>query len=300
MTTFEGIVPAIITPMNSAGGLNEQAFRDVMEFNIRSGVHGFWIAGGTGESILLSDEENKRIADIASDQNQGRVNNIMHVGAPTTARAARLAEHAARSGVEAICCIPPFFYQFSDEEIVEHYRTVAAAADLPLFVYNLPSSTGVEITPGLMNKIRDGVPQLVGLKHSSSNLEAIRVFSDMGLRAFIGSSMRMLPALTIGAAGCVDGPPCAAPELWVELWHGYIAKDLARAEKAQRVASDFAEILVKDGFHANIKAFISHRLGIDCGAPRPPGSAAPATRIDSIINRATELRIGQINLAEVN
>ena len=300
MTAFEGIVLAIITPMNSAGGLNEQAFRDVMEFNIRSGVHGFWIAGGTGESILLSDEENKRIADIASDQNQGRVNNIMHVGAPTTARAARLAEHAARSGVEAICCIPPFFYQFSDDEIVEHYRTVAAAADLPLFVYNLPSSTGVEITPGLMNKIQDGVPQLVGLKHSSSSLEAIRVFSDMGLRAFIGSSMRMLPALTIGAAGCVDGPPCAAPELWVELWHAYMAKDLARAEKAQMVASDFAEILVKDGFHANIKAFISHRLGIDCGAPRPPGSAAPATRIDSIITRATELRIGQINLAEVN
>ena len=300
MTTFEGIVPAIITPMNSAGGLNEQAFRDVMEFNIRSGVHGFWIAGGTGESILLSDEENKRIADIASNQNQGRVNNIMHVGAPTTARAARLAEHAARSGVEAICCIPPFFYQCSDEEIVEHYRTIAAAADLPLFVYNLPSSTGVEITPGLMNKIQDAVPQLAGLKHSSSSLEAIRVFSDMGLRAFIGSSMRMLPALTIGAAGCVDGPPCAAPELWVELWHAYIAKDLARAEKAQMVASDFAEILVRDGFHANIKAFISHRLGIDCGAPRPPGSAAPATRIDSIITRATELRIGQINLAEVN
>lgn len=300
MTTFEGIVPAIITPMNSEGGLNEQAFRDVMDFNIRSGVHGFWIAGGTGESILLSDEENKRIADIASDQNQGRINNIMHVGAPTTVRAARLAEHAARSGVEAICCIPPFFYQFSDEEIVEHYRTVAAASDLPLFVYNLPSSTGVEITPGLMKKIQDGVPQLAGLKHSSSNLEDIRVFSDMGLRAFIGSSMRMLPALTIGAAGCVDGPPCAAPELWVELWHAYIAKDLARAEKAQMVASDFAEILVKDGFHANIKAFISHRLGIDCGAPRPPGSAAPAARIDSIIARATELRIGQINLAEVN
>jgi hypothetical protein len=66
------------------------------------------------------------------------------------------------------------------------------------------------------------------------------------------------------------------------------------------VASDFAEILVKDGFHANIKAFISHRLGIDCGAPRPPGSAAPAARIDSIIARATELRIDQINLAEVN
>ena len=107
MADFEGILPAIATPMGSDGRFNEAAFRRVMEFNIQAGVHGFWVAGGTGESVLLDDDENMAIAKAAADQNGGRVNNIMHVGAPTTLRAARLAENAAKAGVEAICCVPP-------------------------------------------------------------------------------------------------------------------------------------------------------------------------------------------------
>ena len=207
MAEFTGILPAIITPMTQEGKLNEAAFREVIEYNIQAGVHGFWVAGGTGESVLLDDDENMRIAEIAADQNRGRINNIMHVGAATTARAAKLAEHAAKSGVEAICCVPPFFYRQSDEAIVEHYRVVGAAAGLPLFVYNLPQSTGVEITPELMQKIQDGVPQLKGLKHSAVTFTNVRAFSKMGLDCLIGNSMLMLPALTIGATGCVDGPP---------------------------------------------------------------------------------------------
>ena len=89
MPEFKGIFPAIITPMTRDGALNEAAFRQVMEFNIQAGVQGFWVAGGTGESVLLEDEENRRIAEIAADQSQGRILNIMHVGAPTTLRAAR-------------------------------------------------------------------------------------------------------------------------------------------------------------------------------------------------------------------
>jgi dihydrodipicolinate synthase/N-acetylneuraminate lyase len=152
---FKGVFPAMITPMTANGEFNEAVFRQVMEFNIRAGVHGFWLAGGTGESVLLDDTENRRIAEAAVDQSQGRIVNIMHVGAPTTLRSAHLAEHAAKVGVEAICCVPPFFYHQSDDDIAEHYRVVAAAASLPLFVYNLPSSTGVEITPKLMRKIHD-------------------------------------------------------------------------------------------------------------------------------------------------
>ena len=110
-TEFQGLYPAIITPMTADGGLNEDSYRKVMEFNIQAGVAGFWVAGGTGESILLDDEENHRVAEIVADQSQGRVKNIMHIGAPTTTRAAKMAEHAAKVGVEAICCVPPFFYR---------------------------------------------------------------------------------------------------------------------------------------------------------------------------------------------
>ncbi len=272
MSEFRGVFPAVATPMTAEGELNEAAFRQMIEFNIEAGVDGFWVAGGSGESVLLDDEENNRVAEVVSDQNQGRIKNIMHVGAPTTPRAANMAEHAARAGVESICCVPPFFYRRSEEEIVEHYRIVGAAADLPLFVYNLPNSTGVEITPDLMKRIQDGVPQLAGLKHSSVNFYNVRAFVKMGLFCFIGNSRLMLPALTIGAAGCVDGPPSLAPEIWVEIWKAYRAGDLKRAEAAQDRGSALADALLScGGFHAVLKATLAERLGIDCGSPRPPG-----------------------------
>jgi len=298
MADFVGILPAHVTPMGPDGRLNEAAFREVMEFNIQAGVDGFWVAGGTGESVLLDDEENMRIAQIAADQNRGRVKNIMHVGAATTSRAVLLAENAARVGVEAICCVPPFFYRQSDDAIVEHYRAVGAAAELPLFLYNLPDSTGVEITPNLMKKIQDGVPQLRGLKHSSPNMGNVRVFADMGLEVLIGNCSLMLPALTIGASGCVDGPPNAAPELWVEIWNAYEAGDLPRAEAAQERASQLATVVREFGMHAGVKAVLSERLGIDCGEPRlPTPPLAPEIKAE-VLRRAEALGVGRVAVAQ--
>ena len=298
MAGFRGVYPALITPMTAGGALNEAALREVIEFNIQAGVHGFWVAGGTGESVLLEDEENMRIAEIASDQSRGRIENIMHVGAATTARAVKLAEHAAKSGVEAICCVPPFFYRQSDEAIVEHYKAVGAAANLPLFVYNLPQATGVEITPEMMQKIQDGVPQLKGLKHSAVTFANVRAFSNMGLQCLVGNAMLMLPALTIGASGCVDGPPNVAPELWVEIWNAYNDGDIHRAEAAQETASQVTELVRSIGLHAGTKAILSERLGIDCGAPRPPGQPITPGQRTMMQQRLNELGIGRAAVAQ--
>jgi dihydrodipicolinate synthase/N-acetylneuraminate lyase len=284
--------------MTAGGELNEAALREVIEFNIQAGVHGFWVAGGTGESVLLEDEENMRIAEIASDQSRGRIENIMHVGAATTARAVKLAEHAAKSGVEAICCVPPFFYRQSDEAIVEHYKAVGAAANLPLFVYNLPQATGVEITPEMMQKIQDGVPQLKGLKHSAVTFANVRAFSNMGLQCLVGNAMLMLPALTIGASGCVDGPPNVAPELWVEIWNAYNDGDIHRAEAAQEKASQVTDLVRSIGLHAGTKAILSERLGIDCGAPRPPGQPITPEQRTMMQKRLNELGIGRAAVAQ--
>ena len=165
------------------------------------------------------------------------------------------------------------FYQRPDHEIAEHYRVVGAAADLPLFVYNLPGSTGVDITPELMQMIQDKVPQLAGLKHSSQVFPNVRIFAKMGLCCLIGSNQLMLPAMTYGATGCVDGPPILAPERWVAIWQAYQDGDIKRAEAAQDEASNVIEVLraCGGGFHATMKFAVSERLGIDCGDPRPPG-----------------------------
>lgn len=297
MAEFRGIFPAIITPMTPDGTVNEVALREILEFNIRAGVHGFWIAGGTGESILLDDEENMRIAEIAADQNGGRVKNIMHVGAATTRRAEKLAEHAARVGVEAVCAVPPFFYMTTDYGVAEYYSAVGEAAGLPLFVYNLPRATGVEITPELMLKIQDKTPQLTGLKHSAPNIMEVRAFANMGLSCLIGNGTLMLQALTMGATGCVDGLPAWAPQIWVEILEAYHAGDLARAEAAQERGARLYDLIFDFGeqnYLAIVKVVMSEILGIDCGHPRLPGLPLTNEQQTRVLQRAAELELTRV------
>ena len=213
-------------------------------------------------------------------------------GAATTSRAAALAEHAAWAGADAVCCVPPFFYPRREEEIVEHYRAVAAAADLPFFCYNLPGCTNVEITPDLMQKLKDAVPQLAGVKHSARNFHNIRVFSSMGLATFTGSCHWMLPAMTTGAAGCVDGPPNIVPECWAAIWNAFQAGDIEAARRAQARASEVVESLISlfDGgrYVAVCKHVLGRRLGIECGDPRLPAlplSGEQRTAVDGVLEQ---------------
>ena len=291
MSKFEGVFPAVITPMTSEGELNEAAFRKVLEFNIQAGVHGFWIAGGSGESILITETENQRIAQIAVDQIAGRARTIMHVSAPSTVVAVRNAENAARAGVDSICGLPPCFYGAGDDELVEYYRRIGSAADLPLFVYNLPDATGVEVTPELAGKIQNEVPQLVGLKHSALNFKNVWKFSQMGLNCFMGFSCLMLPALTSGAVGSVDGPPNVAPEPFVEIWKAYQAGDWKGAQDAQDRATRIFDLFDGDygPYIAVLKSLMGRRLGIDCGNPRPPSLPLTEEQANTVWDRFCEL-----------
>ena len=290
MDRFRGVFPAPVTPMTSAGEFDDEVFARVLEFNLQAGVHGFWLAGGTGESVLLDDEENERMASVAADVVGDRGATIMHVGSPTTRRSAVMAEHAAAAGVDAICCLPPVFYARSEAEIVEHYRAVAAAADLPFFVYNLPSMTGIEITPDLMRKIADAVPQLVGLKHSASNYANLQEFMAMDLPAcFIGNCLLLLPSLSLGAVGCIDGPPNMAPEVFVEVWDAFHAGDMERARTAQERGRQIKELIRECGphhFHAVLKTIVGERIGYDCGDPRRPGLALSPEQREHILAKA--------------
>ena len=158
--------------------------------------------------------------------------------------------------------------------------------------------TGVEITVDLMKKIQDSVPRLTGLKHSSLHFRNVAEFKHLGLSCFIGSCALMLPALTVGAVGCVDGPPIMAPEVWVEIWKAYQSGDLDAAEKAQSRTRDIVALAVESGrFFANLKTVLSHRLGIDCGLPRPPALGLTDDQRRHVIARAEELGLGPVDVA---
>ena len=270
---FEGVYPAIITPLDNENNFKEAEFRKVVEFNIQAGVHGFWVSGGTGESVYVKPEDIKEVIKSAVDQSNDRAKIIAHVGALTTKLSQDLAYSAADSGAHAICAVPPFFYGPSIETIVNHYKSISdASGNLPFFVYNLPQSTGTEIIPETMKIIKSEIPNVAGLKHSGPKFTDLRGFVKLGLSCFIGNAALMLPALTLGASGCVDGPPNMVPEYFVDIWRAYQANELKQAELAQDKASEIVQQIFAcgGGFHALAKVVLGQRLGIDCGNPRQP------------------------------
>ena len=268
---FEGVYPAIITPLDKTNSFKEEEFRKVVEFNIQAGVHGFWVSGGTGESVYVKPEDIKKVIKSAVDQSNDRAKIIAHVGALTTKLSQDLAYSAADSGAHAICAVPPFFYGPSIETIINHYKAISdASGNLPFFVYNLPQSTGTEIIPETMRRINSEIPNVAGLKHSGPKFTDLRGFVKLGLSCFIGNAALMLPALTLGASGCIDGPLNAAPELWVKIWDLFNNKDFDQSIKSQEEATQFSNIIRDFGMHATIKEIISYRLDIDCGSPIPP------------------------------
>ncbi|KAA1296842.1 MAG: dihydrodipicolinate synthase family protein [SAR202 cluster bacterium] len=269
---FKGVFPANPTPVKSDGRINEKALEKIIQDNLAHGVDGFWIAGSTGEGPVMSEVQRETTARIAGETISGRGLSIMHVGAISSESAAKGAKAARKYGCDAICCVPPFFFRGGDQMTIDHYKRVADASDgLPFFVYNLPQLTQVEITPDLMEKIVDAVPNVVGLKHSAMNFGDIRLFADMGLKCFSGNGTLPLPALTMGAVGTVDAPLSLAPWHYAELYDAWERGDMETAQRLQDGVLEIVNVVRMFGAPAAVtKLILTERLGIDCGRPIPP------------------------------
>ena len=269
---FKGVFPAPPTPIAEDGSVNETALRALLNDNIANGVGGFWMAGSTGEGPILTEEQRGTVARVSGEVTQGRALAIMHVGAMSTASAAKAASQAKEHGCAAICCVPPIFFRTTDRARIDHYKAVADAADgLPFFVYNLPQLTQVETVPALMEQFVAEVPSIIGLKHSAVNFADIRAFADMGLKCFSGNGALPLPALTMGAVGTVDAPLSIAPWHYAELFAAWERGDMARAQELQDGVGEIVNLVRMFEAPADVtKAILSERLGIDCGRSIPP------------------------------
>jgi dihydrodipicolinate synthase/N-acetylneuraminate lyase len=269
---FKGVFPAPPTPVTEDRGVNEKAFRALLEDNITHGCGGFWVAGSTGEGPVLTEQQRDAAARIAADVCRDRALVIMHVGSMSTASAVKAARTAREAGCAAICCLPPLFFLSTERSLIEYYTAVAdAAGDLPFFVYNLPQLTQVEMVPALMEQLQRTIPTLKGLKHSALNFTHIRAYADLGLTCFSGNGAFPLPALNMGAVGTIDAPLSIAPWHYVELYKSWSSGDMARAQKLQDETRKYVDLVWMYRAHADVcKTVLSARLGIDCGRSIPP------------------------------
>jgi N-acetylneuraminate lyase len=266
-----GIFPALVTPISQDDTINSKALCALVEFLLDQGADGFYLCGNTGEGMLLTEAERRQVAEVAIGQVGGRVPVIVHVGAPATAMAERLAAHAREAGAYAVASVPPFYFAVDEQAIEDHYRRIQLAAELPLYLYNIPDVTRVSLSAGLVSRLlEEGKP--LGLKYTSYDMLSFReILEKCGptLNVFAGPDEMLLPFLLMGAHGGIGTTYNCMPHLFVELYEAWEDGDIARARELQFQIDRVILILRDHGVVPAVKAVMG-MLGVDCGGPRGP------------------------------
>jgi dihydrodipicolinate synthase/N-acetylneuraminate lyase len=211
---LKGTLAAALTPLRDGGTrLDEDAFAPYVEFLAAGGLDGLLALGTTGEGILLSVGERKRVAERFLE---GSLTVAVHCGAQTTADTVELASHAAEAGAAAIAAIAPPYFQLDEAELLAHFGAAAGAcAPLPFYVYEFARVSGYAVPPAVVERLRERAPNLAGMKVSDAPWEAFRPYLLEGLDVFVGPEALIAQGLAHGAAGAVSGLASALPELVV-------------------------------------------------------------------------------------
>lgn len=230
-----GVITALVTPFTQNGEVDEEAVREIVRFQLKSKVNGFYPLGTTGMGPAMETNERKRVAEVVVEETNGRVPVIVQIGASDPAASLELARHAEKIGADAVASLTPFYYHPGDEAIVSYYEKISGATSLPLFVYNIPPNTGFNVDAKLLQKL-SRIPKVVGIKDSSGDFTQLLDYLQVVPHEFNvipGTDSYLFSALCAGVHGCVSAIANAFPEHFVEIYEAYRTKDLEKGKALQ-------------------------------------------------------------------
>lgn len=284
---WQGVFPAATTQFHEDESLNIEATMKHLDVMIDAGVHGMIMLGTVGENCSLDYDEKLQVLKRTVEHIDGRVPVLSGVAEYTTRLACRFAKDAQHIGVDGLMVLPAMVYKSDARETMAHFRTVAAASELPIMVYNNPVSYKVDITPEMFAELADG-PSLVAIKESSEDVRRLtdlrNVVGDRYL-LFCGVDDVALESQMLGAIGWISGLVNAFPAENRLLW------DLATAgnyEEALKVYRWYMPLLHLD---TDVKLVQYIKLAVqECGygsettrAPRLPLVGEERERVLKII-----------------
>ncbi len=243
---LRGVIPPLLTPILEDETLDEPAFRRLVEYMIDGGCHALFVQGSTGESVMLAPEVKKRTWCLAKEVAAGRVPILAGIIAQSHKGAAATAELAADCGADAAVAVTPYYFAYSQGELIDYFTRLADEIALPLIVYNIPQRTGNPLAVETILKLSEH-PRILGVKDTSENFMAIsRMISlTRGRTDFAvlpGTETLMAPAVLMGAAGAVLGVANLAPHFCVRLYDAAMARDLDQVHVLQDQMEDLFRI----------------------------------------------------------
>jgi len=287
----EGVITALVTPFDREGEVMEGAVRSLVDFQAEAGVNGLFLCGTAGLGAVMRPEQRRRVFEAASDAAAGRVSVIAHVGAPSTEEAVGLARDAEAAGVDAIGCVTPYYFTPDESSIIEHYRRVAGAVDLPVYVYNIPRNALTNVGPELMLKLCE-IENIAGVKDSSRDfvqvLEYLQALPE-DRSVICGTDSYILPALIMGARGTITGYANAFPEVYVDFYRSFLRGDYKAAKRQQFAINLLRKAMQRPPIAPYYEAL---RLrGIEAGWPRAPLRTMSHKEVEGLKAKLEELGV---------
>jgi 4-hydroxy-tetrahydrodipicolinate synthase len=274
--TFKGIIPPLITCFRKTGEIDETAQRELTRF-LAKHVDGFYPCGTYGSGPLMTLEERKRVAEIVVEE-KGKCAAIIHVGAANTQQSVELARHAESIGADAVGAIPPYYYKYTPDELLDHYRALLQAVKIPVLLYNNPGLSGNPISPDMLATLAE--EGLAGVKDSAFDLVNFYMYllkvRKPGFQFIIGTEAIASAALDAGATAVISGLANIFPEFMASFYRTWQQGNPRKTGEAQlRVV--LARAILKYGPTLTMTYAILRMRGIDPGCPRAPYHDVPAS-----------------------
>lgn len=292
--TFEGVLTALITPFTDDGStVNTAALADLVERCIAGGVSGLVSTGSTGEFTTLSHDERRLVTETVVAAAAGRVPTVAGTGALSTRETIALSQHAEAAGAAAVMIVPPFYTPLPWDELLAHYAAVAERISVPIMYYNLPSASGVTLTPARLAELKR-VAGVTSFKDTGGDAIAATAWfqsTDELPTPLNGYDTLTFASLAAGVRGVVWGAASFIPGPCVELHRLLIEEhDLVAARALWARIWPVCDFLESVDYAAGVKAGCRH-VGLSTGPVRAPAlelTADQQAQLGRLIDRVVQ------------
>jgi len=271
MSKFQGAFVAIVTPFID-GQVDEQGLVDLIEFHIANGTHGIVPCGTTGESATMSHEEHHRVVELTVKTVNGRVPVMAGSGSNSTSEAIDLTSHAKKAGADGVLMVTPYYNRPSQEGLYLHYKAVAEAVDIPIFLYNVPSRTSINMLPATVARCA-AIDNIVGIKEATGSLnqvsELVRLCPD-DFTVLSGDDFTSMPTVLVGGKGVISVTSNVAPKDMAAMMEAALAGDVAKAKSLHYKLFPLMQAMFYDTNPVPAKKSLELMGKIKSGLPRLP------------------------------
>ncbi len=266
---LKGSLVAIATPFHN-GGIDVEAYRRLIEFQLDNGTAGIVPCGTTGESATLSHEEHEHLIRLTIELVAGRALVVPGTGSNSTREALRLTRAAREAGADAALMITPYYNRPTQEGLFRHFSTIAYEVDLPIIIYNIPGRTGCSLEPETVARLADAHESIVGIKDSTGSMDwTSAVCAIERLKVFSGDDSATLPMMSLGAVGVISVLANIAPRAVADLVGRALAGDWTKARAIHRRYFRLMKTLFIETNPAPVKAAME-MMGLISGDIRLP------------------------------